>query len=69
MKIKLEKQNVTSLSTSELNKIFGGGEARSDRRHGHCRYSAKHGVNKDQCGDVTGCTTATYATSTNIGNI
>lgn len=55
MKLKLEKQKITSLSSSEMKQINGGGEARSDRRNGNCAYSRRVGTIIDDCGGVEGC--------------
>lgn len=59
MKLKLEKQNITSLSNNEMSAIQGGGEARSDRRTGDCAFSRRNGVtyfvNSDGDRVDTGC--------------
>lgn len=57
-KLSLKKQKVTSLSSNEMNQVIGGGEARSDRRNGHCNYSSNHPDNVDFCTD-NGTTTVT----------
>jgi natural product precursor len=40
MKLKLNKQNITSLSAKEMDNVIGGGEGWSGFRTGHCNYSA-----------------------------
>lgn len=42
MKLKLEKEQVTSLSNSEMELVHGGGIRRSNNRNGNCAYSRKH---------------------------
>lgn len=44
MKLRIEKQQVTSLSNSEMETVRGGGKKRSDKRTGDCAFSRKHGV-------------------------
>jgi len=39
MKLKLEKQKVTTLSSKEMGNVNGGGLKRSQRKNGTCRYS------------------------------
>lgn len=43
MKLKLEKQNVTTLSSKDMGNINGGGEKWSDFRTGNCNYSRTEG--------------------------
>ncbi len=40
--LKLHKQNITTLSKSEMNTVQGGGYKRSQRKTGHCAYSYNH---------------------------
>ena len=42
MKLKLNKQNITTLSTKDLSNINGGGQGWSGFRTGHCNYSEKN---------------------------
>lgn len=39
MKLKLDKQKVTTLSSKELGEVNGGGYRRSARKNGNCNYS------------------------------
>ena len=47
MKLKLDKQKVTTLSSKELGEVNGGGYRRSNRKVGVCRYSRKNGYSLD----------------------
>lgn len=46
MKLKLEKKQVVSLSSLQMESVNGGGIKRSNRRTGNCAYSRK---NPDVC--------------------
>ena len=53
MKLKLDKQKITTLSSDDLSNINGGGLRRSQRNFGGCNYSRREGrgIYKD---DVNG---------------
>jgi hypothetical protein len=44
MKLKLNKQNVTALSSKDMSNVNGGGQGWSNFRSGNCRYSTHHAV-------------------------
>jgi hypothetical protein len=44
MKLKLEKQKITRLSSEDMDSINGGGRKRSNRNNGGCNYSRNHAV-------------------------
>lgn len=43
MKLKLNKQNITTLSLKDMSNVNGGGEKWSDFRTGNCNYSRQEG--------------------------
>lgn len=53
LKLSLKKQKVVALSSKEMEKINGGGEARSDRRTGNCNYSRANPTTCD-CPGING---------------
>jgi hypothetical protein len=57
MKLKLDKQKVTTLSLKDMSQVNGGGrgERRSNRLHGNCHYSTKHASGTDSGGNAVGC--------------
>ncbi len=55
MKLKLEKQKVTTLSSDDMSSVNGGGEARSDRKLGDCRYSRRNSYSLDENKKIDGC--------------
>ena len=62
MKLSLDKKQIVSLSSSQMELVNGGkamGEKRSDRRTGDCAFSRKYGVTaiKNEDGEwvATGC--------------
>ena len=42
MKLSLDKKQVVSLSSSQMESVNGGGIKRSNRRNGNCSYSRQH---------------------------
>lgn len=72
MKLKVEKQQVVSLSNQEMETVRGGGYARSKRRTGRCAFSRRNGVTavKDENGVwvATGCYPACSKISSSINN-
>lgn len=54
MKLNIEKQKVSTLSSNEMNNISGGGIGRSNRLGGGCSYSRKF-RHQNPCGDTIGC--------------
>ncbi|MGD1847824.1 MAG: hypothetical protein ACFB10_20720 [Salibacteraceae bacterium] len=74
MKLNLNHQKITSLSSSEMADIHGGGIKRSNRRNGNCQYSRDHPevcdcVGKNGPGKlVVGCVAAAPSTATPSGS-
>lgn len=69
--LKLKKEQVTSLSASEMEAVNGGGIKRSNRRTGNCRYSRNHPHTVICCGEprTLGCRATYKAVSNNAGSI